>query len=248
MAQRARAKKTAKSRGVVKSRGTVAVLPKRKAKRRGRGDNSGDHSVPDEVYERHLAKIDSTAKAMERAKAEYDQAKGVHQSAFKAAKGDGCDIDIWLGVGTFSTWEDTTTAGASTGATTSASADTATTTEDTTTRCKLQRFAQTFTQAGLWDALRYEGMFRVCYVPTRRIVSISDVHGDMVWTAFYLSWFGNDAGYPYAVILGHKVEVYYRGTASFCIVPRYGCGPSKHPWVKISFWDNNTLQRTSGVT
>jgi len=93
MAQRARAKKTAKSRGVVKSRGTVAVLPKRKAKRRGRGDNSGDHSVPDEVYERHMAKIDSTAKAMERAKAEYDQAKGVHQSAFKAAKGDGCDID-----------------------------------------------------------------------------------------------------------------------------------------------------------
>lgn len=94
MAQRARAKKAAKGRGVVKSRGTVAVLPKRKAKKRGgRGDNSGDHSVPDEVYERHLAKIDSTAKAMERAKAEYDQAKGVHQSAFKAAKGDGCDID-----------------------------------------------------------------------------------------------------------------------------------------------------------
>jgi hypothetical protein len=45
------------------------------------------------VYERHLAKIDSTAKAMEKAKEAYDQAKGVHQSAFKAAKGDGCDID-----------------------------------------------------------------------------------------------------------------------------------------------------------
>lgn len=94
MANRARPKAKKSSKGRIPSRGKVATLPKQsKSKKRGRGDNSGLHAVPDEVYERHLAKIDSTAKAMERAKAEYDQAKGVHQSAFKAAKGDGCDID-----------------------------------------------------------------------------------------------------------------------------------------------------------
>lgn len=71
------------------SRGRVAKT----SKKRRRGDNSGDHSVPDEIYERHIAKIDTTAKAMEKAKEAFDQAKGVHQSAYKAAKGDGCDID-----------------------------------------------------------------------------------------------------------------------------------------------------------
>ncbi len=91
MAERARAKPKA-GKGKVRSRGTVATLPK-KAKRGKRGDNSGDHSVPDEVYERHLAKINSTEKAMDKAKEAYDQAKGVHQSAYKAAKSDGCDTD-----------------------------------------------------------------------------------------------------------------------------------------------------------
>jgi hypothetical protein len=117
-----------------------------------------------------------------------------------------------------------------------------------TTHCKIQMFAQTYTQAGQWDALRYEGMFRVCYVPQKRIVSVSDVHGDAAWTAFYLTWMGNDRGYPYAVVQGHKVVIYYRGTVAFCIVPKYGCGPNKHPWVTITFYDTNTLDRTSGVT
>jgi hypothetical protein len=71
----------------------VATLPKQSKRKRGKGDNSGDYAVPDEVYERHLAKINSTEKAMDKAKIEYDQAKGVHQSAYKAAKGDGCEID-----------------------------------------------------------------------------------------------------------------------------------------------------------
>ena len=108
-------------------------------------------------------------------------------------------------------------------------------------------FSQIFTQAGLWDALEYDGMFRVCYRPKKEIVSISDVHGDMAWTRFYLTWFGNDAGYPYGVAFRHYAEFHYRGTASFCIIPRYGCGPQKHLWTTIRFYDNNTLEKTSGV-
>lgn len=96
MAERARSSKSKKAsakkkapKGAQASRGKVA----RVAKKGGRGDNSGDHSVPDEVYDRHLKKIDTTAKAMEKAKLEYDQKKGEHRSAFRAAKDDGCDID-----------------------------------------------------------------------------------------------------------------------------------------------------------
>lgn len=97
MAPRAKARPKAKAaKGKVKGKGAIAVLPKqskaKSGKKRRIGDNSGS-GVPDEIYERHLAKIASTAKAMETAKEAFDQAKGVHQSAYKAAKGDGCDID-----------------------------------------------------------------------------------------------------------------------------------------------------------
>lgn len=98
MANRASAKSKKARTGKVVSRGRVAVLPKQskaakgKGKKRGIGDNSGS-GVPDEIYERHIAKIDSTSKAMNKAKEAFDQAKGMHQSAYKAAKGDGVDID-----------------------------------------------------------------------------------------------------------------------------------------------------------
>lgn len=87
MAERARskAKKTTTKGGKTVSRGKVAKT------KPGPGHNSG--GVPDEVYERHLKKIETTDRAMAKAKEEYDQTKGVHQQAYKAAKADGCDID-----------------------------------------------------------------------------------------------------------------------------------------------------------
>lgn len=91
MAERARARrKAAKTKGL---KGKVATMPKqpRGKKARRAGHNSGE--IPTEIYERHLAKIDTTSKAMEKAKEAFDQAKGVHQSAYKAAKNDGCDTD-----------------------------------------------------------------------------------------------------------------------------------------------------------
>lgn len=94
MANRAKPRaRTKAARGKIKSRGKVATLPKQSRKAKGGiGHNSGG-GIPNEVYERHLAKIDTTAKAMEKAKESFDQAKGVHQSAYKAAKSDGCDTD-----------------------------------------------------------------------------------------------------------------------------------------------------------
>jgi hypothetical protein len=158
--------------------------------------------------------------------------------------GDECDIDMPIGVGAFETWEVAAEAASDT-ASASGGRDSM---GGTDVRCKIQRFAQLFTQAGQWDAIRYEGMFRVCYRPKKSIVSVSDVHGDAVWVRFYLTWLGNDAGYPYAVDLGKRLEINYRGSVTFCIVPRYGCGPVKHIWIRIVFHPNNTLEKTSGVT
>lgn len=89
MAERAKAKsRKASAKGKIKSKGKVAEMP---PKRRGKGDNSGGPS--DELYGRHWDKIESTSKAMAKAKEVYDQAKGVHQAAYKQAKTDGCDTD-----------------------------------------------------------------------------------------------------------------------------------------------------------
>lgn len=92
MAERARTnkpkkgKKRAVPKGATGSRGKVA-------KKAAIGDNSGDHEVPDEVYQRHLKIIDNTATAMRRAKEAYDQKRGEHRAAYKLAKDDGLDIE-----------------------------------------------------------------------------------------------------------------------------------------------------------
>lgn len=96
MAERARAKKKAAAKkkvppkGAQGSRGRVARVAKAKS---GRGDNSGEHGVPDEVYDRHLKAIDRTARALDKAQEELNQKRGEHRSAYKLAKDDGCDIE-----------------------------------------------------------------------------------------------------------------------------------------------------------
>jgi hypothetical protein len=79
-----------------RARATNGETPKRqrksKAPKPGKpGHNSGE--VPVEVYERHLDLIDTKRVAYEKAAAEAKQKKGELASAFKAAKGDGCNID-----------------------------------------------------------------------------------------------------------------------------------------------------------
>lgn len=96
MAERARArKKVGKGKGKVPSRGTVATLPKKKGKR-GIGDNSGLHAVPDEVIGRHLDTLKAKKKALDKVVADYkedlDQARGVYRSARKLAKKEGVNL------------------------------------------------------------------------------------------------------------------------------------------------------------
>ena len=117
-------------------------------------------------------------------------------------------------------------------------------------RCKFQRWRAHFDQFGVsfLRVVTMEGHFRVCYrLYGGGIVSWSDVRGDAVSTQHPWTWKGSDPGYPYGVKLNaHAVEFHYRGTAQFCIT-RLGCGPEKHPYVIITFHDNNTLDRRIGV-
>ena len=99
MAPRAKpqAKKKAAAKGKVTSRGTVATLPKKlKGKKRGIGDNSGLHAVPDEVIARNLAAVKAKKKALDKVVADYkedlDQARGVYRSARKLAKKEGVNL------------------------------------------------------------------------------------------------------------------------------------------------------------
>lgn len=89
MAERVGGKSRGKKKGM---KGSVATLPKGKRGKKARAGNN-EHAVSDDVILSHMAKIDRTGKDMAKAKEEYDQKKGVHQSAFKAAKEVGIDID-----------------------------------------------------------------------------------------------------------------------------------------------------------
>jgi hypothetical protein len=114
------------------------------------------------------------------------------------------------------------------------------------TRCKRQTFTQAY---GLgFDFLRYAGTFRVCYVPGVRVVSWSEVHGDATYALPPWDWHGNDPGYPHSVRLSeHAVQFTFRGEAAICVeLLLKGCGPTKHPWVRITFWDTNTITRSAG--
>lgn len=84
-----------RAKGEKKNGAGKAAKSLRKALRAPKPGEAGHNSgvVPDEVYDRHLKKIDLTAKALDKAKEVYDQARGVHRSAFKAAKDDGVNID-----------------------------------------------------------------------------------------------------------------------------------------------------------
>ena len=117
------------------------------------------------------------------------------------------------------------------------------------TRCKTQVFTQSYSQAGLYDVIRYAGRFRVCYVPGGRVASWSDVAGDAEWVRPFSSWEwrGNESGYPVGVRVSETaVEFRYRGKAAICLF-NFGCGPERHPWVTLTFFSNNTIARKSGV-
>ena len=118
-------------------------------------------------------------------------------------------------------------------------------------RCARKIVTETWSQFG-WQRLRmitYELRFRVCYwTEERGIVSVTDVRGDATVANFPWEWRGNAVGYPYGDRTGiHTAEIHARGNAAFCIVPKLGCGQEKHPWIKVTFFDNNTWVVTSGV-
>jgi hypothetical protein len=117
-------------------------------------------------------------------------------------------------------------------------------------RCKTQMFKQDYEQFGKsWlTFITYQATFRVCYKPGGGgIVSFGSVHGDASYARIPWDWKGNDPGYPYGVkTSAHTVAFHYRGSAAVCIFSR-GCGPTKHPWVTITFRDNNTMEVDAGV-
>jgi Ig-like domain from next to BRCA1 gene/Thrombospondin type 3 repeat len=149
--------------------------------------------------------------------------------------GDACDVDEGLQDGTFSTTEIPEGGGPP---------------AVKNSRCKIQTFRKTWRYLGrFFDVLVYEGRFRVCYVHNKQIVSISDIHGDATEVDVPWEWRGNDTGYPWGAISldKHTAEFNFRGKIAVCILPKIGCGPEKHPWVKIVFRDNNTMVVTSGT-
>lgn len=157
------------------------------------------------------------------------------ENADADSKGDACDIDIALAAGSNSVsstdagWE---TSGGGLHA--------------VTCRKKIQEIGVNFTQVGLYDVIRWKGGFQVCYQPGGRIVWVRGVWGDSWWTGWGWSWKGTASGYPKVLMYANRVQIQYRGDAEICIL-KYGCGPTKHPWITATFYNNNTMEVRSGV-
>lgn len=113
-------------------------------------------------------------------------------------------------------------------------------------RCKWQEFKQTYHFLGGVDMLRYEGTFKVCYIPSSRILSVEYIFGDAAWWCCGWWWQGNDQGYPTAENHGDYVTMRWRGTIEFCAYPPV-CVGNKHVGVRITFYPNNTLERAWSV-
>jgi len=117
----------------------------------------------------------------------------------------------------------------------------------TDVRCKRQTFKASFKQVGLVTVIRYEGEFRVCYRPEVEIVSWGSLQGDATYTLVPWEWRGNDPDYPYGTkTTTETIQLHYRGSAAVCLFSK-GCGPTKHPWVRITFHADNTLSKVWGV-
>lgn len=99
MAERARVsakKKAAKGKVKGKPIATIPQATKGRKGKRGIGDNSGLHAVPDEVIERNLDALKAKKKALDKVVNDYkedlDQARGVYRSARKLAKKEGVNL------------------------------------------------------------------------------------------------------------------------------------------------------------
>jgi hypothetical protein len=123
-----------------------------------------------------------------------------------------------------------------------------------TVRCKTQRHLQAYTQAGLYDTIKIETRFRVCYVPGVRIHSFNrsdprmspNPQAGVTYTAWGWESGGLEPGFPQVAVYTDRVQMKVQVSARFCAFP-YGCGTTRHPWVSITFWRNNTMTVTRGV-
>ena len=96
--------------------------------------------------------------------------------------------------------------------------------------------------------LAYDVTFSVCYVPGGGIRWVKNAFGDGSYSFVPWTWKEDNApGYPSLTYAGHQVVLRYKGTAAICIF-HFGCGPERHPWVTLTFYDSNTMTEAAGVS
>ena len=123
-----------------------------------------------------------------------------------------------------------------------------------TIRCKSQIVTSKWSELSLYDALGLETRFRVCYVPGTRIDSFlrsdpklsPNPQVSLMFTHYPYQWDGVDSTFPQVAVYTNRVEMLIQGSVKKCIL-NYGCGTTRHPWVKIVFYANNTMVVTTGV-
>jgi hypothetical protein len=115
----------------------------------------------------------------------------------------------------------------------------------TTSRCKLQYFVNTTTQAGLWDAVKYRAWYKVCYRHGVNIVTVLGRGGDSIFSHWPWNYKGNAEDYPHHFRYTHYVDFKYRFKVEFCLADP-ACTATKWPFFTVRFMDNNTQIKIEG--
>lgn len=116
-----------------------------------------------------------------------------------------------------------------------------------TSRCKLQYYTDTLSQANLYAVMKYRGEFRVCYRYDAGIVTVISRKGDSTYSRWPWNFGGNADGYPNHYRADKFVDFRFRYKAEFCPVPS-GCTTTKWPYFAVRFTDRNTMTVTdSGI-
>lgn len=123
-----------------------------------------------------------------------------------------------------------------------------------TVRCKTQSTEESWSWAGVYDALKATMGFRVCYIPGVKIVSFNrtdplyspNPRVDLTFQRYPWSWGALDSGYPQIAVYSDRVDMKVQMTAKWCIVRFAGC-IDRHPWIRIVFARDNTMWVSTGV-
>jgi hypothetical protein len=95
--------------------------------------------------------------------------------------------------------------------------------------------------------LAFTVKYAVCYQPGGAVKLAVAYPPQSPYSLVPWKWYTtSDSGFPSAVVVRNYATMQWQGSAAICAF-RFGCGPTEHPGIAITFYSNNTETRSRYV-